>query len=230
MGLIKGVITMNEMTRIELMKRIQERRDAMKKVTSLHYPRIIKKLEKFKQLSWFYNKTWIGGDKYQVVGLDGQFVVDKKECNCSCRRWQSSGVLCSHAISMLYYNKEKPKSYLDACYNVNTSMETYRPILNPTHDKGSWPKADQGPIIPPEPVNNKWGRKTMLRSKEVGENIGFTGGKVGKKGVRMTCNLCGAAGHNKSYYGVQVSDVKYICVTVCSCCLIYFPCMSEKQR
>lgn len=92
---------------IQLMKRIQKRRDAMQKVTTIHCPPIMKKLAKFKQLSWFYNTTWSGGDKYQVVGLDGQFVVDKTDCKCSCRRWQLSGVPCSHAISVLYYNEEK---------------------------------------------------------------------------------------------------------------------------
>ncbi|XP_039140378.1 uncharacterized protein LOC120277584 [Dioscorea cayenensis subsp. rotundata] len=27
-------------------------------------------------------------------------------------------------------------------------MNTYKNILNPTHDKDSWPKSDQGPVIP----------------------------------------------------------------------------------
>ena len=48
---VKGIITMNEMIRTQLMKRIQKRRDAMKKVKTINCPRIVKKLEKFKQLS-----------------------------------------------------------------------------------------------------------------------------------------------------------------------------------
>ncbi|XP_039115507.1 uncharacterized protein LOC120250816 [Dioscorea cayenensis subsp. rotundata] len=32
----------------------------------------------FLELSWFYNTTWSGGDKYQVIGPNGQFVVDKR--------------------------------------------------------------------------------------------------------------------------------------------------------
>lgn len=47
------------------------------KSNNMNCPRILKKLEKFKQLSWFYNTAWSGGDKYQVVGLEDQFVVDK---------------------------------------------------------------------------------------------------------------------------------------------------------
>ena len=75
-------------------------------------------------------------------------------------------------------------------------------ILSPTHDRDSWPKSDQGPIIPPEPVNKRRGRKTLLRRKDVGENIGFTNGKVSKKGVKMTCSVCGATKHNKRYHGI----------------------------
>ena len=170
----------------------------------MHCPRIVKKREQFKQLSLFYNTTWSYKDKYQVVGCDGQFEVDKKECKCSCRRWQLSGVPCSHAISVLYYNKEKPETYLNACYKVSTFMETYKHILNPTHDKDLWPKSEEELIIPPEPMNKRRDSKTMLRRKEDGENISFTKGKVSKKGVKMTCSICGTTGHNKKYYGVQV--------------------------
>lgn len=186
---IKGVITMNELIRTQLMKRIQRRRDTMKKVSTLHCPKILKKLDKFKHQSWFYTTTWSGGDKYQVVGPEGQFVVDKKQCSCSCRRWQLSGVPCSHAISIIYYNKEKPEKYLDRCYLVSTYMETYRHILFPTHDRDTWPKSDQPPIIPPEPVNKRRGRKTLLRRQEDGEETGFNKGKVSRQGGKMKCRL-----------------------------------------
>lgn len=94
------------------------------------------------------------------------------------------------------------KNYIDSCYKVITFMETYRNILNPTHDKDSWPKSDQGPIIPPQAVNKRKGRKTMLKRRELGETSGFNNGKVSKKGLKMTCGVCGAVGHNKRFNGV----------------------------
>ena len=39
----KGIVTMNEMIKTRLMIRIQKRRDAMKKCTTTHCPRILKK-------------------------------------------------------------------------------------------------------------------------------------------------------------------------------------------
>ena len=84
-------------------------------------------------------------------------------------------------------------------------------ILSPTHDRDSWPKSDQGPIIPPEPVNKRRGRKTLLRKKDAGESIGFTNGKVNEKRVKMKCRICGATGHNKRYHGVQVNSYITYC-------------------
>ena len=48
----------------------------MAKCEALHYPKIVKELEKAKALSWSYRTIWSGGHLYQVMGLDGQFVVD----------------------------------------------------------------------------------------------------------------------------------------------------------
>lgn len=71
----------------------------------------------------------------------------------------------SHATSVLYYNKEKPENYLVACNMINIFIEINRHILNPTHDRDLWYKNDQGPMTPPEPMNKRRGRKTLLRRK-----------------------------------------------------------------
>lgn len=57
-------------------------------------------------------------------------------------------------------------------------------------------------MIPPELVNTRRGEKTLLIRRELGEESrGYTNGKVRKKGVTMTYNICGTAGHNKRYHG-----------------------------
>lgn len=117
---IKRIVTMNKMIRTQLMITIQKKKDAMQKCTTMHCLRIFKKLQKFKQLNQFYNTTWSEGDKYKALGLDGQFVVDKKEGNYSCRRRQLTRLPHSHEISVIYYNKDMPKNYLHDCYKVST--------------------------------------------------------------------------------------------------------------
>lgn len=64
----KGIVTMNEMIRSKLMKRIHMKRDAMEKCKSVYYPKILKQLEKSKRGSFMYYTEWNEGDKYQVVG------------------------------------------------------------------------------------------------------------------------------------------------------------------
>lgn len=100
----KGIIAMNELIRTKLMIRIQRKREAMQGCPTIHSPRIARKLEKPKQLSYFYHTTWSGRDKYQVLGNIGQFVVDTKERKCTCRKWELTGLPRPHTISTLYYN------------------------------------------------------------------------------------------------------------------------------
>lgn len=59
-------------------------------------------------------------------------------------------------------------------------------------------------MIPPPLVNNKRGKKTMLRRREPNEEAGYTKGKVSMKGRKITCSICGAAGHNKRFHGIEV--------------------------
>ncbi|XP_039143980.1 uncharacterized protein LOC120281132 [Dioscorea cayenensis subsp. rotundata] len=200
----KGIVTLNEIIRTKLMCRIQKKRDAMQKCGSEYCPRIMKKLEKAKALSFTYSTTWSGGAQYQVLGNEGQFVVDRIEKTCSCRKWQLTGVPCAHAISALYYNQDRPENYIDECYKVSTFLAIYSHILYPTQDRSCWPSSNQSPMIPPPPVNNKRGKKTMLRRREPNEEAGYTKGKVSMKGRKITCSICGVAGHNKRFHGIQV--------------------------
>ena len=65
---------------------------------------------------------------------------------------------------------------------MNTYLQTYKHTLNPTHERDSWSKSDQGFVIPPEPMNRRKGRKTMLRRRELGEeNRRFAMRKVSRK-------------------------------------------------
>ncbi|XP_039141161.1 uncharacterized protein LOC120278432 isoform X2 [Dioscorea cayenensis subsp. rotundata] len=82
-------------------------------------------------------------------------------------------------------------------------------ILHTTQDKNCWSKSDQAPIIPLEPANKNRGRKPLLRRKEADEeNTGFIKGKVSRRGIIITCSICGAQGHNKRYHGQQGKNQK----------------------
>jgi hypothetical protein len=79
----KPILTMLEMIRTKLMRRLQVKRDAMMKYKGSIYPKILKKLEKCKDEAVKYTSIWNGGTQYQVMGPDGQFVVDTSISSCS---------------------------------------------------------------------------------------------------------------------------------------------------
>ena len=200
----KGIITMNEMILGYLMKRIQKRRDWMKKRSSEFCPKPLLKLEKCKKQSWLLTIEWYGGDTYKVVWPYRQFVVNKKERSCSCRKWDISGMPCSHGVAVICYNKEDPELYVDYCYKVSILLKTYNNIINPTNGSNLWPKSDFNPILPPQPMKLTRGRKPKLRRKEEDEiNTSIRNGRVTRKGSVITCTICGTKGHNKRYHSIQ---------------------------
>lgn len=170
-----------------------------------HCSKILKKKQRRQRTLVGCKTTWSGGDKYQVVANDGQFIVEIKERTCICRRWQLTGIPYCHAISAHCYNKNNLEEFLDDYYRKSTFLATYTHILNPTEDSNCWPKSDHPSIIPPETANKNRGKKPLLISREVDEErTGFTNGKVSGKGIIITCNICGTSGHNKIFQGVQV--------------------------
>ncbi|XP_050222624.1 uncharacterized protein LOC126672711 [Mercurialis annua] len=155
----KGIITMNEMIRTKLMVRIQQKRDNMLKLDSIYCPKPLRKLEKVRQMSCIYKAIWSEGETYQVYGFDGQFVVDKGQRTCTCRRWQLSGIPCHHAMAAFNENNDNPPRYLDDCNKVSTYLKTYSHLLAPINGMKLWPKSDHPPILPPPAVNFRRGRK-----------------------------------------------------------------------
>lgn len=69
---------------------------------------------------------------------------------------------------MIFHNKDKPENYIHNYYKVITFLETYKHTLNPTYDWHSWPKSDEGLMIPLELMNRRRDRKTLLKRMEIG--------------------------------------------------------------
>ncbi|KAJ1693179.1 hypothetical protein LUZ63_009877 [Rhynchospora breviuscula] len=87
----KPIITMLEIIRTKLMRRFQTKRDEMLKYNGSICPKIQKKLDRWKDESFKFNAIWNGEAKYQVTGLEGQFVVNIATSSCDCRRWDLTG-------------------------------------------------------------------------------------------------------------------------------------------
>lgn len=128
----KPILTMMEIIRTKLMQRIAIKNEAAQKYTGLLCPKIQKKLDKIIDES---NRCWArhaGGPKYQVsCGPADQHVVDLELKTCSCRKWDLTGIPCSHAVAVMFSTEERPEQYVDACYHKDTQLKIYSHFIQP---------------------------------------------------------------------------------------------------
>lgn len=195
----KGIITMNEMIKIKLMKWMKKKRDLLRSTTARWCPKIMKKLVKNIDFAVHFAPIYSGGPSVQVNGFGNQYVVDMNAKTCTCRRWQLTGIPCSHASAAIIGNNDNPANYLDNCYSLETYMKVYGYFIEPTNGSDQWPNLGEPVlIVPPSPVRVKRGRKKKNRRKEPEELEEYTRkGKLGKKGTIMTCSKCGRKDHNR---------------------------------
>ena len=76
-------------------------------------PKIKKKLVINKRESYNYTSKFAGSLRVQVIGPDGQYVVDMEQRSGACRRWDLTGIPCVHTCCCILENNEEPESYVD---------------------------------------------------------------------------------------------------------------------
>ncbi|XP_039127030.1 uncharacterized protein LOC120263224 [Dioscorea cayenensis subsp. rotundata] len=140
----KGIITMLEMIKMKLMRRIKKNKEKMLKYNGKICPKIQKKLDKMKEESHCYTPEFSCGPKVQIIGVGGTFIVDMVENTCTCRRWELTGLPCPHAINAIYGNNQQPEEFVHACYMVDTYMKVYHHFINPTNNEELWPEVNDG--------------------------------------------------------------------------------------
>ncbi|GMY19683.1 putative Mutator transposable element [Fagus crenata] len=189
----KPIITMLEIIRQKLMKRFHNKRDERQYESNI-CPRIKAKLEKSKDAARDYIVR-IGGVKTFEVDLmyGSRFVVDLGNKSCTCRRWDLSGIPCSHAVACIYMDSKSPEEYVDPIYTKEKFMAAYEILFNPVPSEYDWPATEYDPISPLV-VRTKPGRPKKARRKEEGEEMHPY--KVTRKGLAVKCGKCYQWGHN----------------------------------
>ncbi|WVZ81107.1 LOW QUALITY PROTEIN: hypothetical protein U9M48_028523 [Paspalum notatum var. saurae] len=136
-----------------------------------------------------------GQGVFQVLVKEYQHIVDIKAQTCDCRRWQLTGIPCSHAISCLWHERIPPESVLPICYSVEAYNCAYGNNIWPCKDKREWEHVQGLEILPPI-YEKKPGRPPKSRRKQPHEVQGKHGPKLSKHGVVIHCKHCGEANHN----------------------------------
>ena len=107
------------------------------------------------------HKCIFNGVKTQVTTHWGdQFIVNLDEKTCTCRHWEITGMLCSHAISAIWdkikhgaENVPELEHWVHPCYWLVTWAEVYKHKIEPINGRLMWPKS-QCPtkFLPPKHV------------------------------------------------------------------------------
>ncbi|KAL3510208.1 hypothetical protein ACH5RR_029609 [Cinchona calisaya] len=189
---------MLENIRIYLMERLRTKREWISERTEILCPKIQKKLEKAKEDAAVNIARFSGDSKFEVTHMYGEkFVVDLEKCVCDCRRWELTGIPCSHAICCIQVIGEEPERFVNQCYSKDAYVRAYAPVMGPVNGSNAWPDSKKDPIHAPKKLKLP-GRPKKARKREPDEQKNDP--KATKKLIRvgithMTCSGCHQKGH-----------------------------------
>ena len=138
-----------------------------------------------------------GNGIFEVHDREWHYVVDFFGKHCECRRWQLTGIPCSHAISCLKHERIPENSVLPNCYSIDAFKNAYGCNIFPCSEKSSWENVG-GPEVQPPKYEKKVGRPPKARRRAAHEVQGPNGPRLSKYGVIIHCSHCGQAGHNSA--------------------------------
>ncbi|KAF4400221.1 hypothetical protein G4B88_019430 [Cannabis sativa] len=131
---------------------------------------------------------------YQIHNMYGNiYSVDLRSWVCSCRRWELTGIPCSHVVAVIWHNKQDPELYVSKWYTKEYYMKAYSHQIFPIRIQDEWPRSGKIGMI--NPIHKKQpGRPKKSRKLELQELV--SGKKLKKKFVIIKCSVCGGKGHN----------------------------------
>ncbi|KAL3506591.1 hypothetical protein ACH5RR_031973 [Cinchona calisaya] len=141
----------------------------MRKQASDICPKIAKKLEKLKNESAACIPRFTGDEKFEVTHMyRSQFFVDLEIGSCSCRKWELTGLSCSHAISGLAWKGLESEPYVSHYYSKTTYMQAYEPVISPIDGLEVCRDPSTDALLPPKKIELS-GRPKKPRRREPDE-------------------------------------------------------------
>ncbi|XP_058725212.1 uncharacterized protein LOC131596548 [Vicia villosa] len=193
----KPIITLLEGIKHYLTKRIAKMKELVNNYSGDICPRIQMVLEKNKRNAAHWTPTWHGDDDMAIYGVTNgidTYVVNLKQETCACRKWDLTGIPCSHSITCIWQNKKKPEDYVSEYYRKDTFKNIYSHIIYPTNGPQLWPLDNQSTMNPPI-MRRAIGRPKKMRNKANDEpRLKHV---LPRKLATVTCHKCGGMGHNK---------------------------------
>nr|GMD45462.1 uncharacterized protein LOC109174707 [Ipomoea batatas] len=114
-------------------------------------PKICKLIEQEKERASRFITYKSHENIYQVDDENFKaYMVDLMNRNCSCRRWDLTGIPCSHAIAAIRKQRESPEYYVHNCYTVEAYLRAYEHAIQPILSSVLWPKSNLPDPLPPK--------------------------------------------------------------------------------
>ena len=116
-------------------------------------------------------------------------IVNLKENKCSCNKWQSFGIPCSHVLAVCAHARIDSWQYVDRYFTMDTYARCYAPQFFPIPHKSYWPEPNF-PILHPNPTLLR--EKGRPRSSRIRNEMDWK-----EPSVKIRCGICKQEGHNR---------------------------------
>ncbi|RYR34948.1 hypothetical protein Ahy_A10g050009 [Arachis hypogaea] len=172
----KSIVTILEDIRVYLMSRWAVNRERIKKFNGTVLPRIRMKLERRGRSAGEWRPYWSAAQTYKVVNGLNKFAINLSAHECSCRKWQLSGIPCTHTISCINFKGLDIDAFVDDCYKKPAYVKCYDSTQQPRQaaikrTKGGRKPSSSRPITSskassqPAMQSASEGRRRFTRSK-----------------------------------------------------------------
>ncbi|KAI8566916.1 hypothetical protein RHMOL_Rhmol02G0079600 [Rhododendron molle] len=189
----KPIITMMEMIRRQLMSRLEEKRSWITTCNGVICPKIQSNLEKLKEEARLWEATYAGNGIYEVRDGMMTYVSNLTRHSCSCRKWDVTGIPCSHGIAAIVKDKRQPEAFVHEFFHKESYVRSYAEIINPIPDQTQWVHTEYDAIMAP-PLRRPSGRPKKLRRRAVDEPKNPNA--VRRTHQSLRCSNCQEFGHN----------------------------------
>jgi hypothetical protein len=161
----KPVRTMFEGIRNKIMTKHETKRTGAAQARWVITPTYTEKLEESKKWSRLSTAKKATDDLWQVSRSEDRiYDVHLGNKTCGCRRWDMTGIPCSHAVSAIYKSKQHPEDFVHDFFKKDMYLEAYNPVVYPMPGEDLWTQTPSPDIDPPIFKLDK-GRKQYKRRK-----------------------------------------------------------------
>ena len=188
------ILSMLEGIRNKLMMRYVRKKGAIAAMEGSLGHKIVEKLEKEEDGASYCWCTYAGEGIFEVECMGKRFAVNAEGRTCGCRKWDVTGIPCSHGISAILYHGGNPIHYISDYYSRKWYLRTYQPIIYPVPSEDQWPFSNQ-PII--EPPQSRATPRRPRKIRSIGVDELKNSNTIRKKGNKNQCGHCKKWGHNK---------------------------------